>query len=89
MVGGSKRTRKESTRPRFSGIEQQWGLHGSAVTGQQPPLYGGKGVPALSPFCNLREYKHGQTEVSREQGKAEAVCMLSGDYKWEATVCCY
>lgn len=86
---GSKVTRQESSRPRFSGIKQQGGLHGSAVTGQHPPLYGGKGVPVLAPFCNLREYKHGQTEVSGEQGKAEAVWMLSGEDKEEASVCCY
>lgn len=78
MVGGRKGTRQESTGPGFSAAEQQGGLHGSAVTGQHPPLYGGKGVPAPAPFCNLREYKHGQAEVSRERGKAEVVRMLSG-----------
>ncbi|CAB1456800.1 unnamed protein product [Pleuronectes platessa] len=58
---GAKDQDKNLTRPRFSGIKQQGGLYGSAVTGQHPPLYGGKGVPVLDPFCNLREYKHGQT----------------------------
>lgn len=88
-LGGSKGTRQESTRPRSSGIKQQGGLHGSAVTGQHPPLYGGRGVPVPALFCNLREYKHGQTEVSRQRAKAEAVWMLSGAYEGEATVCCY
>jgi len=64
-LGGSKGTRKESAGPRFCGIKQQQGLHGSAVTGQHSPLYVGKGVPVPAPFCNLRECKHGQTEVSR------------------------
>lgn len=60
-----------------------------AATGQHPPLYGGKGVHVPAPFCSLREYKHGQTEVSRQRGKAEAVWMLSGVYEGGATVCCY
>lgn len=85
---GSWGTKQESTRPRFSGIKQQGGLHGSAVTGQHPPLYRGKGVPVPARFCNLREHKHGQTEVSRQRAKAEAVRMLSGAYEGQATVCC-
>lgn len=70
--------------PGFSGTEQQGGLHGSAVTGQHPPLCGGKGVPVPARFCNLREYKHGRTEVSRERAKAEAEWMLSGVFEGEA-----
>lgn len=35
---------------RFPRIKQQGGLHGSAVTGQHPPLYGGKGVPVPGSF---------------------------------------
>lgn len=58
-----------------------------AATGQHPPLYGGKGVPVPAPFCNPREYKHGQTEVPSKRGKAEAVWMLSGVS--EAAACFY
>lgn len=66
------------------GTEQQAGLHRSAVKGQHPPLYGGKGVPVPARFCNLREHKHGRTEESGEQTKAEAEWMLSGVYEGEA-----
>lgn len=76
LVGREQRN-KTIYPARFSGIKQQGGLHRSAVTGQHPPLYGGKGVPVPAPFCNVREHKHGQTEVSRIRGKAEAVWMLS------------
>lgn len=42
---------------------------------------GGKGVPVPARFCNLRKYKQGQTEVSRQRAKAEAVWMLTGAYE--------
>lgn len=51
--GGRKGTRQESARHRLYGIKQQGGLHGSAVMGQRPSLYGAKGVPVLAHFCNL------------------------------------
>lgn len=85
---GAEEQDKDLPGSRFSGMKQQGGLHGSAVTGQHPPLCGGKGVPVPARFCNLREYKHGRTEVSRERAKAEAVWMLNGVYEGEATVCC-
>lgn len=50
---------------RFPGIKQQGGLHGSAVMGHHPLLYGEKGVPVPALFCNLRKHKHEQTEMSR------------------------
>lgn len=41
-----------------------------------------KGAEFLSQLlCKLREYKHGETEVSKEREKAEAVRMLSGVYE--------
>lgn len=86
---GGEGARQEPTRPRLSGIKQQGGLHGSASTGQHPPLYEGKGVPVPARFCNLREHKHGQTEVSRQRAKAEAVWMLSEAFEGQATVCCF
>lgn len=49
-----------------------------AAMGQHPLLYGGKGVPVPAPFCNLREYKHGQTEVSRQGRKSNS----SVDVEW-------
>lgn len=87
--GGSKPRRQESTRTWSSGVKQQGGLRGSAVTGQHPPLYGGKGVPVPAHFCNLREYKHGRTEASRQRAKAEAVSMLTGAFEGEAPACCF
>lgn len=71
-----KGTRQESTRPRVSAVKQQGGLRGSAVTGQHPIVWR-KGVPVLALFCNLREYKHGQTEVSKDRGKTGVLRMLN------------
>lgn len=56
------------------------GLRGSSVTGQHPPLYGGKGVPIPAPCCNLREHKHG-LKARKKQKQGE---MLKGKLQYVA-----
>lgn len=80
--GGGKGTRHDSSRHRFSGVMQQQGLHGSAVTGQHPPLYGGKGVPVPAIWENINTDERKCAERASESRldvecmKGEAVCGL-------------
>lgn len=79
---GGKGTSHESSRHRFSGVMQQQGLHGSAVTGQHPPLYGGKGVPVPAIWENINTDERKCAERASESRldvecmKGEAVCGL-------------
>lgn len=48
--GGSEGQNKNPPGPGFSEIQQHEGLHGSAATGQHPPLYGGEGSSCSGSF---------------------------------------